>query len=133
MEENPKKDEQEAFKKDLEVQRRKLSDDQKRFKEEAERLRSEIASLERQAAERFEFRPPQPPSGRPAQTKGRFIPPTSNVRAAPSVPEEALPEVGSLRTHKSQRYLVIQTWDQLTAGEQAATRLHAKLVAPENV
>jgi hypothetical protein len=40
--------------------------------------------------------------------------------------------VGSLRSHKGQRYLVIQTWEQLAAGEQTASRLAAKLVAPEN-
>jgi hypothetical protein len=48
------------------------------------------------------------------------------------VPDEAPPEVGALRSQKGQRYLVIQTWEELAKGEQAAARLSAKLVAPEN-
>jgi hypothetical protein len=56
----------------------------------------------------------------------------SSARPAANVPDEALPEAGTLRSHKGQRYLVVQTWDQLAAGEQTASRLAAKLVAPEN-
>jgi hypothetical protein len=47
------------------------------------------------------------------------------------VPEEALPEVGALRRLKGARYLVIQTWEELSRGESAAARLSAHLVAPE--
>jgi hypothetical protein len=48
------------------------------------------------------------------------------------VPDEALPKVGSLRHHRGQRYLVIDILEHLDAGERDATRLSAKLVAPEN-
>jgi hypothetical protein len=119
-------------KKDLTANHRKLSDDLQRANKEVARLRNEIAALEQQAAERFEFRPPPAPTGRPAQPGGRFVPKASSARPTANVPDEALPEVGSLRSHKGQRYLVIQTWEQLAAGEQTASRLAAKLVAPEN-
>lgn len=118
--------------KDLTANQRKLSDDLQRANKEVTRLRGEITALEQRAAERFEFRPPPAPTGRPAQPGGRFVPTASGARPTANVPDEALPEVGSLRSHKGQRYLVIQTWDQLAAGEQTASRLAAKLVAPEN-
>lgn len=118
--------------KDLTANQRKLSDDLQRVTKEVSRLRGEITALEQQAAEPFKFRPSPVPTGRPAQPGGRFVPTASSARAAANVPEEALPEVGSLRSHKGQRYLVIQTWDQLDAGERNAKRLAAQLVAPEN-
>ena len=49
-----------------------------------------------------------------------------------TVPEDALPEVGALRVVKGQRYLVIETWEELDRGEQEASRLSAKLVAQED-
>jgi hypothetical protein len=118
--------------KDLTAKKRKLSDDLQRANKEVPRLRSEIAGLEKQAAERFEFRPPPTPAGRPAQLGGRFVPSGPNARPTANVPDDALPEVGSLRSHKGKRYLVIQTWEQLAAGELAASRLGARLVAPED-
>lgn len=119
-----------AATKDLAARQRRLSDELTRAKKDVSRLRDEVAGLEQQAAERFEFRPPAPPS-RGAPSGGRFVPATS-TRAQPKVPDEALPEVGSLRSHKGQRYLVIQTWEELALGEQAAARLSAQLVAPES-
>jgi hypothetical protein len=118
--------------KDLTANQRKLSDDLARANKDITRLRGEVTALEEQSVEKFEFRPPSLPPGRPAQTGGRFVPPASTTRPASIVPEEALPDVGSLRSCKGQRYLVIQTWEQLAPGEQAASRLSARLVAPEN-
>ncbi|MCK6475936.1 MAG: hypothetical protein L6Q35_03785 [Phycisphaerales bacterium] len=132
IEESMKTADKEA-QKDLIANQRKLSDDLQRTNKEVTRLRGEITSLEQQAAEEFELRPPSAPLGRPAQPGGRFVPPASTTRPTANVPDEALPELGTLRSHKGQRYLVIQAWDQLTAGEQTAARLNAKLVAPENV
>jgi hypothetical protein len=119
-------------KKDLTASQRKLSDDLTRANKEVTRLRGEVSSLEQQAGEKFEFRPPPTPGARPSQAGGRFVPPSSSPRPASLIPEEALPEVGALRSQKGQRFLVIQTWEELARGEQAATRLSAKLVAPEN-
>lgn len=118
-------------KKDLTANQRKLSDDLDRANKEVTRLSGEITALEQQANEQFEFRPPPAPTGRPAPSGGRFVPTASNARPLANVPDEALPEVGVLQNHKGQRYLVVETWDQLDAGEQTASRLNAKLVAPE--
>lgn len=119
--------------KDLMAKKLKLSDELQRYNKEVKRLKGEISALEKQAAEPFEFRQPQSlATGRSAQSSGRFVPHPSSVPPTANVPDEALPETGSLRTHKNQRYLIIQTWEQLEAGESAASRLSAKLVAPEN-
>lgn len=118
--------------KDLTANQRKLSDEVQLANKEVSRLRTEIVALEQQAAETFEYRPLPVPKSRSSQSGGRFVPSASGRGPSIHVPDEALPEVGSLRTHKGQRYLVIQTWEQLTPGESIASRLAAKLVAPEN-
>jgi hypothetical protein len=118
--------------KDLDARRRKRSDDLARTKKEVSRLRNEANSLERQADEPFEFLPPSVPSVRPPTPGVRFMPPASNSRSTSKVPDESLPEVGTLRSLKDKRYLVIQNWNELAVGDQAAFRLSAKLVAPEN-
>lgn len=119
-------------KKDLTANQRKLSDDLQRANNGVTRLRGEISALEQQAAELFEFRPSPAPAGRPAQPGGRFVPTASTARPTANVPDEALPEVGTLRSHKGKRYLVINNWEQLDVGEHAAERLSALLVAPED-
>lgn len=117
-------------KKDLMVARGKRADGLQRAEKELGRLRGEITALEHRAEEVFEYRPRPAAKSRPTKTGATFVPAPSAPRAA-AVPSEALPEVGSLQSHKGQRYLVIQTWEQLEAGEKAAARLNAKLVAPE--
>lgn len=119
-------------KKDLTAEQRKRSDELQRANKDINRLRGELADLEKRADEPFVFRPPPAPTSRPAQPGGRFVPTASSARPAATVPDEALPEVGTLRTHRGQRYLVIQTWQELDAGEKAASRLSARLVAPED-
>lgn len=118
--------------KDLTASQRKLSDDVQRASKEVSRLRAEITALEQQAADTFEYRPLPVQKSRSTQSGGRFIPSASSSGPSIHVPDEALPEVGSLRTHKGQRYLVIQTWEQLSSGESIASQLSAQLVAPEN-
>jgi hypothetical protein len=132
IEESLKSADKEAGK-DLKAKKLKLTDERQRHDKEVKRLQGEISTLEKQAAEQFVFRPPQSPATvRPVQSSGRFVPQSSSAPAATNVPNESLPETGDLRTHKGQRYLVIQTWEQLEAGESSASRLSAKLVAPEN-
>ena len=118
--------------KDLAARKQKQTDDLARTNKEAIRLRAEVASLEKQSAERFEFRPSTPQAIRAPKPTGRFVPPTPDAIQASGIPEQALPEVGVLRSHRGQRYLAIATWEELTVGEQAAKRLSAKLVGPEN-
>lgn len=120
-------------KKDLQVQQQRISDDLAKLKADIKRLKQEVEDLEQRAAETFVFKPATKATMRQTQGAGRFVPQPAHARAATVIPEEALPEVGALRRHRGQRYLVIEIWEELTAGEQAAARLKARLVAPENV
>ena len=119
-------------KKDLQVEQQRTSDDLAKLKADIKRLKHEVDALEQQAAETFVFKPTIKAMARQPQAAGRFVPQTTQSRTATVIPEEALPEVGALRRYRGQRYLVIEIWDELTIGEQAATRLKARLVAPEN-
>ncbi|TNE90343.1 MAG: hypothetical protein EP330_08485 [Deltaproteobacteria bacterium] len=116
---------------DLTANQRRLSDELTRVNREIGRLRGEVAAMEQTAAEPFEFRP-APSAPRRSQTGGRFVPQAASARPQTSVPTEALPEVGALRRHKGERFLVIETWSELEAGEREATRLSAALVGPED-
>jgi len=118
-------------KKDLKARQHKLSDELKRKEKEVNRLRHEISAIKQRTREEFEFKPPAP-KRREAQAGPRFVPTTSDSPVAAQVPDEALPEIGSLREYKGKRYLVIETWEQLEPGESIASRLAAELVAPEN-
>lgn len=126
------KDAQADAKKDLEVQQKRNGDERKKNTDRLRRLRHDVSSHDKAAARPFVFDAAKlEAKGQMPQGK-RFIPPAPAQRSAISVPEDALPEVGSLRIHKGQRYLIIDAWEQLDAGERAALRLSAKLVAPEN-
>lgn len=131
IEENQKSVDGKRAKKDLAARRHRASDDLKRAINETRRLQEEIRSLEKLATDPFEFRPKVAPAARPAPSGGRFVPAPSSARPSVEVPDEALPEVGDLYNHKAQRYLAIQTWAELEAGEKAARRLSAQLVALE--
>ncbi len=120
-----------STKKDLKARQRKLSDDLQRANRSIKRLKGEVEALEQQVAEPFTFRPPANLTKRASGGGGRFVPQRSKVPAGTPVPQEALPEVGELRSRKAERYLVIARWEDLDAGEQVAARLSARLVAPE--
>jgi hypothetical protein len=118
--------------KDLTANQRKLSDELARRTKDIARLRGEITALEQQAAEPFVPQAAPATIARPPQGAGRFVPTAAPSVAAAPVPDDALPDQGDLRTLKGQRYLVLQTWEQLAAAEPSAARLSARLVAPEN-
>lgn len=118
-------------KRDLHAKELALSDQIKNAKKQLTRLREEIQALEETAAEKFAFRPSAEVMARSKQAAGRFVPTSAPARPSITVPDETLPEVGSLRILKNQRYLVIRTWEELAAGEKAAERLNAHLVIGE--
>jgi hypothetical protein len=118
--------------KDLSARKQKVSDEVTRVKKQLAIARSEVANLERDATEPFTFKPPTTTVLKPSSAGNRFIPQGASTRTKPNLPSEALPDLGLLRTHHGQRYLVIQTWEQLPQGQQNADRLNARLVAPEN-
>jgi hypothetical protein len=121
--------------KDLQARKRKLSDERKHLQRSIQKVRDDITGLEEAAGKLFEFQPPA--RDRPTtqhRAGGRFVPKSSAKPATSTkLPEDDLPEVGALRQYRGTRYLVIKTWDELDAGERAASRLAAKLVAPEDV
>ena len=119
-------------KRSLGARRGKLSDEKTRLGRTIQRLADEITSLEQTASEPFTFVPPTQPRMRSTGSGGRFVPSSATARPANPVPSEALPEVGVLRSQKGKRYLVIDRWEDLDLGEQAASRLKAVLVAPED-
>jgi hypothetical protein len=131
IEEDLKEADKEA-RKDLTARQRRLSDDLSRANKDLKRLRGEAEDLDQRVTEPFEFRPSQPGPAAPSKPGGRFVPAASGARRTPLAPEEALPVVGALRQRKGERYLVIQNWEELAAGEQAAEQLAATLVAPED-
>lgn len=120
-------------KKDLDVRQKKNGDERKKHAERLKKLRYDVRKHEDDAERPFKFNPAKlEPKARQPQGN-RFVPTATAARSSNNVPEHALPEVGTLRTHKGQRYLVIDVWEHLDAGEKAASRLSAKLVAPEEV
>jgi len=122
-----------AQKKDLSVRQKKIGDDRKQNKDCLRRLRHKLERHEQEANRPFEFKSTRQET-KVQQAQGqRFVPKGTPARSLNNVPDDALPEVGSLRTHKGQRFLVIHAWEQLDAGEKEAARLSAELVAPEDV
>jgi len=127
------KDADKQAKKDLLARRKRISDDLTNARKKVNRLRAEIAALEKDAAEEFEFHPPKKPPTPAKKSGARFVPQASAKTPAPPVPSEALPRVGALRVANKERYLVIENWEELEQGEQEAGRLSASLVAREDV
>lgn len=119
--------------KDMQARQKRLGDEQQQLDKQINRSRSEIASQEKIASEAFEFNRKSQPLPVEKTSKSRFVPEASARRTPGTPPAEALPEVGTLRICKKERYLVIERWDDLMAGEGAAARLGARLVAGENV
>lgn len=119
--------------KDLQARQARISDDLAKAKRDIKRLEGELVDLEERAAETLTFKPPGKPALRQASGAGRFVPQATPSHHANIMPDEALPEVGMLRRQGGQRYLAIETWEELAHGEQSAARLKARLVVPENV
>ena len=121
------------LKKDLKVRRQRVGDDLKKREDEIRGLQAEVEALEKRAQEVFEFSPPPKPAMQQVKLGGRFIPPKSAGLSVEQLPAEVLPAVGQLRRDRShQRYLVIKTWEELACAEKEASRLNARLVAPED-
>jgi len=121
-------------KQDVEARMLRSRDDLDIARKEVQSLESSVLTIEQELTrpfkpkplERKDASPPQPASGKGA----RFVPQPTTFDPV-SVPSEALPVTGHLRAIKNQRYLVIQRWEDLAAGESESQRLSAKLVAPQ--
>lgn len=117
--------------KDLQARKKRDTDQRTAPEKRIRSLIAEIAGHEKRRDAPFEFNPPATTGSRAAPTGARFIPTNTATPAPTLIPTEALPEVGALRVHKRHRYLAIERWEDLETGEQAATRLRARLVASE--
>lgn len=78
----------------------------------------EIEGLEKIISAPFVF---EPPPGRPKS-------PSPAESHAPTVPNEAPPELGELLENRGTRYLAVRTWEQVQPASQVAKRLQAELV-----
>jgi len=119
-------------KRNLHTRHLKLKDERTRQGGTVRRLKDQNDALLKTVSKSFTFRPPTQPRIHAKSSDKRFVPTASTPRHSNSLPDEALPEVGNLRSCKGKRYLVIESWEDLELGEQAAIRLNAMLVAPED-
>lgn len=82
-------------------------------------LTSELERLERATKEEFAYRPA-------ARLPTASLP---EVAPAPTIPDEAPPELGELFEHQGQRFLAVKTWEMWARATRVAERLRAELVA----
>lgn len=117
---------------DAQVRLHKLKDEQRKLEKDLARAASERARQQEILDESFVFQPSAQPTLRTGKAgKGALFVPSEKAQRAPErIPSEALPRVGALLRHKQQRFLVIEKWSELEAGQQEAARLSARLVAP---
>ena len=87
-----------------------------------------VTELEAKARAAFVFHE-EPRSSLPQKKQGPAFVPTQ-ASAAPPVPSEDLPSVGTLLEVGSERFLSITNWDEVEPGRLEAERLKAKLVGP---
>lgn len=127
-----RKEDGEISRSDREARRRRDADALQRAERDARRLGDEVQALERAAHAEFHFEAPPPSTASTSRKGAAFVPTPARATEALEVPEEALPEVGALRTHKGRRYLVIERRAELDAARMVADRLRAELVAPED-
>lgn len=118
----------ERAKANMEASQRKLSDLEarprpsgtvpRRVRREIADLKKKIGNARRAASEKFRFREPKRlPQPQPINTQ------------PPSVPPEALPEIGELYERNGKRFLAIRKWEEFEHAMPVAERLGAELVA----
>lgn len=113
---------------DWKVRQRKLSDDLKSTNSEIARLNGS-----RSEPEQALKRPFSPKSKQGNDAKGRggkgFVPAPAKESVGHRVPAEALPPFGELLESGSDRFLAIDSWEQLDPARAEAARLKARIVA----
>jgi len=142
----------------LKEKKSQLSDLEKKSKKakgvEAQKIKSDIEALNKEVSvlemehkeaiqtskKKFEFIPPSKslmPEGKGKSAKGKGNVFVSSEQSKPGfkvvVPEEDLPEVGTLVNADSQRYLAISFVEDIALGTKEAKRLKASLCCPREV
>lgn len=110
--------------KDREVARKRNHDEQRSLEKFIKLLEGQVQDFDKALARTFVYRPTPSKPGTPGGAS--FVPAAVQNELRP--PTDALPSVGRLVVAK-QRYLAIQAWEDLDAGEREAARLNASLVA----
>ena len=120
----------EGSKKDFAAKAKMISDELHRAETNIARLQGELESFIKTSESPFVYVKPAVGTRNSTKSTVRFSPPPI-AAAAERIPEEAMPSVGKLGLFKKQRYIIIDHWSWLDEGESEASRLSAKLVAPE--
>lgn len=117
---------------DSDARAKRFADDLKKLEQTKEGIESDLGAKKRQWEEPFKFTPSTKGTLSKSQAPGKYVPPpTQPTGAAIVIPDESLPQVGSLYLHQKVRYLAISKWEHLEEGEKEAARLKAQLVAQE--
>lgn len=104
-----------------EAERKRLRDAQASVEHVAQSVREldkQLEGLSRDVGKPFVFAAPPGTSA-----------PTVPSAKPPTIPTEALPELGELVEHRGKRYLIVKTWEQVSRALPVAKRLNCELVA----
>ncbi|MBL8765177.1 MAG: hypothetical protein JNM07_13000 [Phycisphaerae bacterium] len=112
---------------DWSARKRKLDDDVKASRATIGKLNGSRSSHAQFVEKPFEPKSKPTPDNKEKSKKG-FVPGPSLARI--QIPVESLPTVGELYEAASERFLVVESWEQLPAARQEAARLKGKMVAP---
>lgn len=113
---------------DWKARQRKLDDDLESVNREIARLNGSRSEHE-QALKRPFTRRSKPVNDAKRKGGKGFVPAPPKGTPGLRVPTEALPSVGELLEAGSDRFLAIDTWEQIDKGRAEAARLKARLVA----
>lgn len=113
---------------DWKARQRKLNDDLKTVASEIARLNGSRSQHEQALKRPFS---PKSKQGNDTKVKGGkgFVPAPAKESAGHRVPAEALPSVGELLEAGTDRFLAIDSWEQLDPARAEAVRLKARIVA----
>lgn len=113
---------------DWQARQNKLKDDLKELEAKKKKLEARCRDLQHQIDRPFQYKASGQRSTGRGTGKG-FVPEPPATSSSIQLPPETLPRVGELVEDNKQRFLVIDTWEQLESGRQEAQRLKARLVA----
>jgi len=114
---------------DWSARKRKLDDDVKASRATIGNLNGSRSSHAQFVEKQFEPKSKPSPDNK-EKSKTGFVPEPLLGRI--QIPVESLPTVGELYEAASERFLVVESWEQLPAARQESVRLKAKMVAPRS-
>jgi hypothetical protein len=112
---------------DWSARTRKLNDDFRASRATFSKLNGSRSGHVQFVEKPFEPKRKSSPDTKERSSRG-FVPGPSLARI--QIPVESLPTVGELYEAASERFLMVESWEQLPAARQEAARLKGKMVAP---